>query len=141
MAGPTFKGERLYVGDEYKVKYVSGNWVPGLKDYGTYIGEFRGTTDAMPENKRTVYEFANIRDEEFAKSMPQQYISIDRGSTRKTHNWAIESIERVEPDVVVYKPPRGGTRKGRRTGIRTGTRTGTRTRKGRRGRSNRLRKK
>ena len=108
MTQPTFKGEKLYIGQEYKVKYISGNWVPGVRDYGTYIGELSNVNN-LPENKQTEYIFNKVRNEEYAASMPEDVkvefreLHSDR-KTRKIKNWVIESIEPIEPDIVVYKP-------------------------------------
>lgn len=115
----------MYVGDEYKVKYVSGNWVPGLKDYGTFIGEFRGVT----EDKMPVYKFVNVRDEVFAESMPQNikdhYVSV-LVPTRKIMYSVIKSMDRVEPDVVVYRPPSNISKGGK---SKKNTRLGKKSRK------------
>ena len=114
MTQPTFKGQQLHIGDEYKVTYISGNWIPGVKDYGTFIGELR-SANPLPENKKTVYHFNNVKNHELAKTMPQEMKDayVDK-PTKEIHNWAIESIEYIEPDEVVYKPRRlskGGKRK------------------------------
>ena len=121
MSQPTFKGEKLYVGEEYKVKYISGNWIPGITDYGTFIGELSNVSK-LPENKQTIYLFDKVRNEEMAPSMPEDtkvYFRERLKPTRKMINWVIESIEPIEPDVVVYTPKntimlKGGKRKSKK---------------------------
>lgn len=120
MTQPTFKGEQLHLGEEYKVKYISGNWIPGVKDYGTFIGKLTNVNQ-LPENKRTVYHFDKIRNEELAQSMPQDqkdYFREHFTPTRKIQNSSIESIEQIEPDVIVYKS-KGGKSKRKRKGKKT----------------------
>ncbi len=107
MTEPTFKGKKLYLGEEYKVKYISGNWVPDVKDYGTFIGELSDVSK-LPENKQTKYTFVKIRNNEYAATMPEDqkiYFTENLPSKRTMLNWAIESMEPIEPDdVVLYKP-------------------------------------
>jgi len=124
MTQPTFKGEQLYIGEEYRVKYISGNWVPGVKDYGTFIGKLTNV-NKLPENKQTVYIFDKIRNEEMAPSMPDDQKEYSREylreKPRRMMHWVIDSIEPIEPDVIVYKPylntniSKGGKRKSKKT--------------------------
>jgi hypothetical protein len=124
MTESIFRGQQLYIGDKYKVKYIrDGVWVPQEGDYGTFIGELRSVGGFLSKsNSNRDYRFENITNHKLPANTPLPDFNYvyKRPPFGLLFVHQIESMEHIEPDTVVYKPaiipikPTGGKRKSKK---------------------------